>query len=327
LWPTVLAGYRLATAQLIVVDDAFFPLYVVPRLRNTTVVQVWHACGAFKKFGYSVLDKSFGATEEDVRRWPIHTNYDICLVSSRSAAPAYAEAFRQPLERFVSELGIPRTDVLVDPERSVAAATSVRARYGLPTDRRLVLYAPTFRGDHIVDARDPTGLDIEVLRRHLGADHLLLVRSHPLVRDRLAHSPSPDAPASERRFTVDVSDHPDMNELLLVADVLITDYSSAIFEFALLGRPIVFFAPDRAAYERERGFYFDFSAEAPGPIFETTEPLAAYLRAGQFDTERVRHFAKGALDVADGRATARFVDRIVVPATSGVAVRAGDLRA
>jgi CDP-ribitol ribitolphosphotransferase len=105
-----------------------------------------------------------------------------------------------------------------------------------------------------------------------------------------------------------------MNELMLVSDVLVTDYSSAIYEYALLERPIAFFAPDHASYEHERGFYLDFPDDLPGPVFETTEALAAYLRAGQFDLERVRRFREASFDVADGRSTARFVDEVVLPA-------------
>jgi teichoic acid ribitol-phosphate primase len=320
LWHGAIAGYRLATARVVVVDDYFLPLYTVQPRRGTTVAQVWHACGAFKKFGYSLVDKSFGADEAALAPFPIHVNYDLCLVSARSVAPAYAEAFRQPLDLFVSEIGIPRTDVLVDPGRAGSVAESVRQLYGLTDGRRVILYAPTFRGDRTTQARDPQGLDIEVLRSVLGEDHVLLVRSHPFVR-RGQRAAKPDP------FVVDVSDYREMNELMLTADVLITDYSSAIFEFALLGRPIVFFAPDHPAYERERGFYFDFAAGAPGPIFEETEPLAAFLRRGEFDIARVRQFATDSFDVADGSATQRFVDRVVLPALGGVKVRAGDLRA
>jgi CDP-glycerol glycerophosphotransferase (TagB/SpsB family) len=115
-------------------------------------------------------------------------------------------------------------------------------------------------------------------------------------------------------FVIDVSGYPDINELMLVSDVLVTDYSSAIYEYALLGRPMAFFAPDHAAYEGERGFYFDFRTGVPGPIFETTEALAAWLRAGEFDLERVARFRAESFDVADGRATERFVDEIVEPA-------------
>jgi CDP-glycerol glycerophosphotransferase (TagB/SpsB family) len=319
LWHAVIGGYRLGRARVVVVDDYFLPLYAVRPGSRTTVAQVWHACGAFKKFGYSLANKSFGADEAALAPFPIHVNYDLCLVSARSVAPAYAEAFRQPLDLFVSELGIPRTDVLVDPARARQAADNIRRRYGLRDGRRVILYAPTFRGNRTTQARDPGRLDIEMLRAVLATDHILLVRSHPFVRR--------ETRATLDSFVVDVSDHPEMNDLMLVSDILVTDYSSAIFEFALLGRPIVFFAPDRAAYERERGFYFDFATAAPGPIFENTEPLAAFLRRGEFDLARIARFAAESFDVADGHATERFVDRVVVPALEGVKVRPLELRA
>jgi teichoic acid ribitol-phosphate primase len=305
----VVAGYHLARARLFVVDDYFFPMYVVAKRPGTTFVQVWHACGAFKKFGYSVLEKGFGVDDAFVRRHPIHTSYDVCLVSAQRFAPFYAEAFRQPVERFTARLGIPRTDLFFDPARVDATSAAVRARYGLGSgdERRVILYAPTFRGERISRARSPLDLDLDALARSLGPEHVLLVRAHPFVRARLNLGSLP------KGFAIDVSDHPDINELMLVSDVLVTDYSSVMYEFALLERPIAFFAPDHAAYEAERGFYLDLERDLPGPIFETTEDLAAYLSAGTFDLERVRRFRDASFDVADGRATARFVDELAIP--------------
>jgi teichoic acid ribitol-phosphate primase len=299
------AGYLLATSRLVVVDDFFFPMYVITPRAGTTFVQVWHACGAFKKFGYSVVDKGFGADEAYVRSISIHSNYDLCLVSAARFAPFYAEAFGQPVELFTSRLGIPRTDLFFDAERGAQAAALVRSRYAIPEGRRVVLYAPTFRGERITLARDPNELDMRFLASRLGEDHVLLLRSHPFVRSRAATDP---ALAS---FVIDVSDWPDINELMLVSDVLVTDYSSAMYEFALLGRPMAFFTPDAAEYVRERGFYLDFPADLPGPAFTRSEELADYLRAGVFDLDRVRAFAAASFDVADGRATERFVEMVV----------------
>lgn len=304
----VSAGFHLATARLFVVDDYFFPMYVVRPRRATTYVQVWHACGAFKRFGYSVLDKSFGADEAYVRSVPIHSNYDLCLVSAARFAGAYAEAFRVPVERFSARLGIPRTDLFFDEERKARTIADLRRRYGIPEGRRVILYAPTFRGERITVARDPTDLDLAELHSALGDDHVVLLRSHPFVRARLQADPGLGD------FVIDVSDHPDMNDLMLVSDVLVTDYSSAIYEFALLGRPIAFFAPDHDAYEAERGFYFDYRSGVPGPIFTDTAELAAFLRAGAFDAARVRQFAAESFDIADGQASRRFVDEVVLPA-------------
>jgi teichoic acid ribitol-phosphate primase len=320
LWFHLLAGFHLARARLFVVDDYFFPLYVVEPRPATTVVQTWHACGALKKFGYSVLDKSFGADAELVRRVRIHGHYDVCLVSSSAVTPWYADAFRQPPSIFVSELGVPRTDVLADATRRTATAEAVRARYRLPVGKRVVLYAPTFRGDSITDPGSGADLDLPVLAERLASDHVVLLRLHPFVRARISIPPALSA------FVVDASDHPDINELMLASDVLVTDYSTAMFEFALLDRPIALFAPDLAAYERERGFYFDYRSAMPGPVFDSTPALADFLRAGTFDLEPVRAFAGRWFDVADAHASERFVDRIVLPALAGRTVSAAELR-
>ena len=299
------SGFHLATARVFVVDDYFFPMYVIRPRRGTTFVQVWHACGAFKKFGYSVLEAGFGADEEYARSIALHANYDLCLVSAARFAPFYAEAFRAPRERFTARLGIPRTDLFFDDKRQARTAAEVRRRYAIPDGRRVILYAPTFRGERITVARDPTDLDLGTLFRALGDDHVVLFRSHPFVGARPAGHPALAG------FVIDVSDHPELNDLMLVSDVLVTDYSSAIFEFALLGRPIVLFAPDLAAYEAERGFYFDYRSSVPGPILASSEDLAAYLHAGSFDIDRVRRFAAESFDVADGRAPERFVGEVV----------------
>jgi CDP-ribitol ribitolphosphotransferase len=307
----VAAGLHLATARVFIVDDYFFPIYVVRPRRGTTIVQAWHGCGAFKKFGYSVLDKAFGADEELLRRVRIHANYDICLVSSAAVAPHYAEAFHLPLDRFRSDLGIPRTDALLDPVLTDGVAAAVRRRYAIPADRRVVLYAPTFRGETVTDARFAEALDLHRVRDALAGDHVLLVRLHPFIRRDLTID------ADLAGFVIDVSDHPDINDLLLAADVLVTDYSSVIFEFALLGRPMVFYAPDLEDYEGERGFYFDYRTGVPGPVVETSEDVARAIRRGDADRARVEAFARWAFDAADGHSTERVVDELVIPRLAG----------
>jgi CDP-ribitol ribitolphosphotransferase len=154
-------------------------------------------------------------------------------------------------------------------------------------------------------------LDLRLLRERLGDDHVVLLRLHPFVR--AAVTIPPDLAA----FAIDASDHPDINDLLVASDVLVTDYSSVIFEYALLRRPILFFAPDLADYEGERGFYFDYRSGVPGPVFDSTEPLADYLRAGTVDLERIDAFRRWSFDVADGHATERFIERVVRPALAG----------
>ena len=302
------AEYYLATSRVFIVDDYFFPLYVARRKAGTTVVQTWHASGAFKKVGYSVLDKSFGASENLVHHVAIHSNYDVVLMGSQTAVPAYSDAFGQPPTRFVSSIGIPRTDIFFDAEKIARVSAAVRAKYTLPAGKRVILYAPTFRGDSKQEAAYHDHLDLDAMRARLGDSAVVLLRLHPFVASHTALD------ESLAGFVVDVSDHPDINELMLVSDVLVTDYSSAIFEFSLLGRPMAFFAPDFEAYEAERGFYFPYAEGVPGPVFTTGEALGDYLAAGVFDTARVERFRADSFEVADGHASERFVDTLVIPA-------------
>jgi CDP-ribitol ribitolphosphotransferase len=302
------SGHALARARVVVVDDYFFPIYVVRPRRGTMILQTWHASGAFKRFGHGVREASFGADPALTDRVRIHANYDVCLVGSPEAATHFADAFGLPLDRFRWDLGIPRTDAFFDADARSSAEARVRERYDLPAGRRVVLWAPTFRGDRVTDARDADALDLGAMVRVLGNDHVLLLRLHPFVRDRLS------IPSSAVAFVRDVSAHPDINELMFVADVLVTDYSSAIFEYSLLQRPMAFFAPDLDAYEGERGFYVDYGAWVPGPVFEHTDALASWLRDGEPDLDRVRRFRDASFAVADGRATARLVDEVLVPA-------------
>jgi CDP-glycerol glycerophosphotransferase (TagB/SpsB family) len=318
---TFRAGFHLASARVFVVDDYFFPMYVITPRSGTTRVQVWHAAGAFKKFGHSVVDKSFGADPDLVSAVRIHSNYDLALVSSMAVARFYAEAFDAPMRIFTSRIGIPRTDLLTDPALRAAAEARVRSRYPSLAGRRVVLYAPTFRGTSVTHARYADLMDLDAMRRILGDGWVVLLKLHPFVRRSL------EIPAGLEDFAIDASAEPDVNELMLVSDVLVSDYSSVIYEYALLGRPILFLAPDEDAYDLERGFYFDFRADAPGPIVATTEALAEGIRAGAHDLERVRAFAAASFDVTDGHATARLVDRVLVPGLAGRTVTAADLEA
>jgi CDP-glycerol glycerophosphotransferase (TagB/SpsB family) len=314
-WEAFRVGYHLAACRAFVADDWLFPVYAVWPRRGATRVQVWHAAGAFKRFGFSLLDGRSGSDEEMLRQVPMTSNYDLCLVSSTAATGAFSEAFRLPPTRLTSSLGVPRTDALFDPAYRAVTTAAIRKRYALPIGKKLLLYAPTFRGENVLEARDDDALDLAEMRDALAPDWLLLLRRHPLVGGRVRLAPDLAG------FVVDVSDWPEMNDLLLVADVLVTDYSSAIFEFALLDRPMVFLAADLAAYQAGRGFYLDVPGDLPGPVFETTKAVAAYVAEGRFDTNEVKAFARTWFDVADGRAAERFVDHVVLPAVRGEPLR------
>jgi CDP-ribitol ribitolphosphotransferase len=310
-----LRSYRVASSRLVIVDDYFFPIYPVKKRPGVTIVQVWHACGAFKRFGRATLEAEWGADQIFLKWVPIHSNYDLTLVSSASIAPIYAEAFGQSTETISAAFGIPRTDVLLPSPRRDAAERAVRERLGLRDGRTTILYAPTFRGADLKEAVAPELLDIAALHRALGSEYRLILRLHSFVKSAMR------IPPEVGDFVVDASAEPDANEVLLAGDILVSDYSSIIFEYALLNRPMAFLAPDLAAYERERGFFFDYRTGVPGPVMEETEQLARWIQAKQFDLQRVRAFAATSFDVMDGRATERFVSDVALPALRGEPIR------
>lgn len=208
----------------------------------------------------------------------------------------------------VLECGYPRNDLLYAPDRAKVAA-AVRERLAIPEGRRVVLYAPTWREDQPRKGgkyAPDLHLDLEQARETLGDDQVLLVRRHYLVGGSV-----PDTD-----FVRDVSRHPDVAELLLISDVLVTDYSSIMFDFAQTGRPMLFHTYDLAHYrDTLRGFCFDFEHRAPGPLIPDSAGIVAALRDPDAATaghrEAYEQFREAFCDLDDGTAAARVVDRML----------------
>ncbi|MER5854071.1 bifunctional glycosyltransferase family 2 protein/CDP-glycerol:glycerophosphate glycerophosphotransferase [Streptomyces sp. NPDC059688] len=272
------------------------------------VVQTWHGT-PLKKIGHDIEAIHFAdqryleRVEKEVRNWDM-------LVSPNSfSTPILKRAFGFPGE--MVESGYPRNDILrragmEEREREI------RRRIGLPEGKRVVMYAPTWRDDQFyapgkykLDFR----VDLDDARARLGADHVLLVRRHPNVVDPV--------PGAGDGFVFDVSDYPDMADLSLITDVMITDYSSLMFDYVNTGRPILFFTYDLDHYrDTLRGFYFDFENSAPGPLLYRSEDLVTAIRGidriQEHYAERYRWFQREFCDLDDGYASARLADRMLV---------------
>ncbi|MGW1840760.1 CDP-glycerol glycerophosphotransferase family protein [Streptomyces sp. NPDC002067] len=234
------------------------------RRQGQLVVQTWHGT-PLKRIGADAPGGRGPSDPEAARQW------SVLLSPNAHSTPVLRRALGFPGEPL--ESGLPRTDAFFAPDRAARAA-AVRARLGVDDGRTVVLYAPTVRGHLAYDRRHHRlhlPLDLDAARRALGDDHALLVRGHPLVADRL--------PARHAPFAVDVTAYPDATELLLAADVLVTDYSALAADFADTGRPMLFLTPDLPYYrDTLRGFTVDFEAVAPGPQLTATGELIDALR-------------------------------------------------
>lgn len=290
----------LATASILV-DNANYPNFVQHR-KGTVHLQTQHGT-PLKSMGLDLRGRKPAGNMDFVKLMERVDRWDYVLSSNRYSSEIWARAFPARFETL--EYGYPRNDLFFD---DVARRTrDVREGLGIAPADRVVLYAPTFR-DHRSEAR--LDLDLASLRLALPHDTVVLVRAHYLDEDLGL------PPGAVGGNIIDVSGHPEMQELCLAADVLVTDYSSVMFDYANLGRPIVIYAPDWDTYQDVRGVYFDLLAKPPGKVVHSQRDLEALLHDGPsaYDDEASRKllsaFQATFCEFDDGHAAERVVRRL-----------------
>ena len=289
----------LESARFIVSNDVLPEEF--DKRDDAVYLQTWHGT-PLKRIGYDVADPQFPDHEyhyevelgRDVARW------DVMLSANGYSTTIFPRAFG--FDGPILETGYPRNDLLSAPDRDVVRER-VRAALAIAAGARVVLYAPTWRERFSMTIE----LDLEELHERLGPDFVVLTRAHGLT--------AADTDLSDGPGWRDVTDWPEITELYLAADVLLTDYSSAMFDFAVTGKPQVFYTYDLEEYRDEmRGFYFDFEADAPGPLLGTTAEVADALKdvdsvAGGY-RDAYERFAERFCPHEDGHATERAVDAV-----------------
>ena len=296
----------LARSRYIVSNDDMQAVY--HKREGQVYVQTWHGT-PLKKIGFDIERPQFisgtsyfDQLASDVAKW------DLLLSPNPFSTKIMRRAFRYDGE--ICESGYPRNDVLCSGDADRVAAR-VRRRLGLAEGKRVVLYAPTWRDNQYYASgryRFDFRLDLERAWQELGDDHVILFRGH--------HHMADDVPEGSRPgFAINVTSYPDISELFLASDVLVTDYSSVMFDFAATGRPMLFYTYDLDQYrDNLRGFYFDFEAEAPGPLLATSDQVITAI--GDIDSVAAsyrgayRKFTEKFCPLDDGKAGSRACDRI-----------------
>ena len=293
----------IATAKYVFFDEATNVNGCFKMREETVVTQLWHGCGAFKKFGFSTADAIFGASREQMEKYPFNRNYTRVTVSSPEVVWAYEEAMQYSHESgVVQALGSSRTDIFYDQHVIDKAYENLYALMPQARGKKVILYAPTFRG-RVAKATTPRVLIPEFMKYELGDEYVLLFKHHPLVRKR----PKINEFCSD--FAMDVTDTMTIEDLLCVADICISDYSSLVFEYSLFEKPMLFLAHDLENFFDWRGFYYDYDELAPGPIVSNTTGVIDFIKHidERFDRERVHEFRKKFMRSCDGHATERIM--------------------
>ncbi|MBQ6708344.1 MAG: CDP-glycerol glycerophosphotransferase family protein [Clostridia bacterium] len=291
-------AFRMATAKYIFLNDNFMPMAYLNINKKACVVQLWHAEGAFKKFGLDINQP------EEIRKREAkgYSKLSYVVCSSKGVAPIYAGAFGMEESR-VLPLGAPRTDYYFRGVDAQKLRAEFDEKYPVCKDKKLVLYAPTFRDDKEKNKELVKKLDIKAFNEALGDEYVLLIRYHPQVHEDGVNLDG----------AVDLTKYPNVNELILISDILVTDYSSICMDFSMLDKPTLFYAYDLEEYASDRQFYFDYEEYVPGAVVRTQEELMRVLENHEYDLDKEKNekFKNFNFDYTDGKSSQRVADNIL----------------
>ncbi len=290
------------------ISNSRLPLWI-PKPKNTIYLQTWHGT-PLKKLGVDIEEVHMpGTTTEQYKNnfTTESSRWNYLISPNHYSSQIFTRAFDFKGE--LIESGYPRNDFLVN--HTLDDIHLILTKIGVPVGKKVILYAPTWRDNEYHKKGHYSfsmQLDLEKMQKELGEEYVILMRLHYLVADQLDLQ-------RFKNFAYDVSSYSDIRELYVVADMLITDYSSVFFDYSILKRPMIFFTYDIDTYRNKlRGFYFDLEEQAPGPLVKTTEDVIGEVKNMSQKLVNVTHrnaFFKDFIDLEDGRATERVVKKLL----------------
>ncbi len=281
---------KLAKAKYVFVSDGSNVLAALNLRKGTTLVQTWHGCGALKKFGLDIDNKKI-----------CFKNEDIVTVSSENVVAEYSQAMGLD-EKVIYPIGVPHTDIFYS-KSFKKHCQELKSELLGGRNKRVVLYAPTFRGD-AGNPKDASGLNLDIMYKHLNQEYIVISKLHPSLRPVKKSY-------RHRDFYYDVGSVWSIEEAMMVCDILVTDYSAIIFDYSLLSKPAIFYAYDLNEYNKEVGFYLDYENEMPGAICASTMEVIKEIKNGFFDVGKMRLFKEKYMSACDGHSTEKLMEQLV----------------
>lgn len=284
----------LATSHYVFLNDNFLPMGKLNFRKETVITQLWHAEGAFKKFGFHINQP------ESVRSAEKAANEKLTWVvcSGEGVRDIYAGAFGVKKEQ-VLVLGAPRCDYLALDENKMKAKDELEKLYPSCKGKKVVLYAPTFRDTKEGNLELMKRFDTGKISELLGQEYALMVKLHPQVHE-----------SCEIKNAIDVTDYDDVRKLALFCDVLVTDYSSICMDFSFIDKKTVFFAFDLEEYKAKRDFYYDYIDYVPGEVVYTAEECTKAIKA-KLDMNKNQSFKQFNFSFFDANSSQRVIDAII----------------
>lgn len=300
-----LVPFKLSRAEYVILAEnvPFFNLINVRK--ETSVIQSWHAGGAFKKFGYSTNYMEGGPNPFENKKMNLHNYYDYATVSSEEVRRHYAEAFNMDIEKVIP-VGVPRADFFFMDDKVKAVQENIYSLYPSIKGKKVILYAPTFRGCGKTRKNFVMDFDVNNIARNISDDYVIMLKLHPSVEQSNIHI---DADVAHK--IVNATAYKDANDILTVTDILITDYSSIVFDFSLLKKPMIFYAYDLEDYILDRDFYYEYKDFIPGPLAKTNDEIIKIINENKFDINKVEEFSNKFF-IETGHSADKFVTDVLV---------------
>lgn len=285
--------YHLATSRAVIIDGYCVPVSVLKHKKCLTVIQIWHAIGCMKKFGYAMIGEEEGNSEDVARIMKMHKNYDYALISSYSFVNDYLEGFRIEREKIL-QIPLPKADLLTSEEYLRKQRDKLIERYPQLAEKRNILYCPTFR-------KDETAAE-EGIRK--------LIAAIDFNRYNFIYNPHPNSKAK-------IDDSRIMNlpystmELVAASDYVISDYSSVIYEAGLAKKPVYLYGYDWKEYSKKRSFNLDLTKDVPTIFTDDPEKIIKAIDDDEFDYESFAKFIDKNVVIPDGGCASAIADLIL----------------
>lgn len=292
--------FHLSTAKLVFVDDYFLFLGGMNFRKDTLCIQTWHAAGAVKKFGLEAVENKYRSSVATNRFKRVYKRFDKIVVGSNKMAEIFSHMFHVEKDRFI-KTGLPRTDIFFDDKRKSDVINTFYNKYPNIKNKKVILYAPTYRNEELSEYSLKLNLEewIPWLKKE---NAVLLLKLHPAI----THEPKN---TETNNLVYDFTDFEDVNHLLLITDVLITDYSSLPFEFVLSGGDkIIYFCYDYDEYKKKVGFSIDYLNEMKGCFVYSHEGLLSVAQQKEWIINERDEFNHTWNEFSDGQASKNLVD-------------------
>lgn len=285
--------YHLATSKVIVLDSYCITACVLKKKKNTIIIQMWHALGAFKKFGCSIIGQEEGTSKSLASVMKMHNNYDYIFTSSEYTRKFFSEALNTKQDNSII-MPLPRVDLLTDKKNIDNTKQKILKKYPTLKNKINIVYAPTFRKD---------GEDVIKIQELIDSinynKYNLIVKLHPLSKVEILNQ------------NVIMDNSFSTLEMMCCADYVITDYSAIVFEAAIMRKPLFFYCYDFNKYYKKRNFYLDYKKDMPGVIEGNAKKLVNCIEKKSYDEKKLDDFIKKYINYEEGKCSKNIADFIL----------------